>query len=123
MSAQFTFDARVISDLHKDARGYRPSADWLNWFHSTSDAMRQTLWNGLIEELEYEMKREKREQLDAIDQFNDQIEQLMDTGAKDRKQVIRWLVQSVDVGTDFSFACYLLRLPYSMEKDLQEAFR
>ena len=43
---QHDFD--LIRDLHKEARGRRPSYDWDVWFAALSLAEKQEIWDGLI---------------------------------------------------------------------------
>lgn len=42
---------RVISDLHKDARGVRPDHEWGNWWMSLSYKEKAKIFNGMVDEL------------------------------------------------------------------------
>lgn len=47
----YTFDERSVSDLHKDAYGFRPGESfWTEWQASDMDG-KQALWDLMIEDL------------------------------------------------------------------------
>jgi hypothetical protein len=49
---EYTFVEREVSDLHKDAYGFRPSYDfWREWELSDNDG-KQAIWDGMIDSLE-----------------------------------------------------------------------
>ena len=43
-------DFILIRDLHKEARGRRPSCDWDEWFAALPLAEKQAVWDGLVAE-------------------------------------------------------------------------
>ena len=49
----YDFDEQTLSDLHKDARGFRPRGEffWSNWTAADADG-KQAIWDGLIRELD-----------------------------------------------------------------------
>ena len=55
MTTEYTFDANIVSDLHKDAYGMRPTCGFWNTWNDGSDDQRQEIWDGLIKALEREM--------------------------------------------------------------------
>jgi hypothetical protein len=65
MEKQYTYDEDIVSDLYKEAFGFRPREDfWANW-NSYSDEERQVSWNQMIEFAESEADREHLERLAA----------------------------------------------------------
>ena len=42
----------LIRDLHKDARGFRPSQSWMEVFNGMTDVDQESTWNSLCDELE-----------------------------------------------------------------------
>ena len=50
--SMFTFDEQTVSDLHKDARGFRPRAAFIEGWNQSDDENKQAIWNGLLRELE-----------------------------------------------------------------------
>ena len=55
MTTQFSFDDNLYSDLHKDARGYRPRGD--HYQLTATDAEKQVLWDNLLSEMDDENAR------------------------------------------------------------------
>ena len=116
----YTFDEAIISDLHKDARGYHPRSTWWEIWSAAPDAEKQEIWDSLLDELEWESAREREEAERAVKNFESRIELLISTGARDRDTAIRWLVESLELSEidkmyGGSYVCYHLGLPYSME--------
>lgn len=110
----FTFDADIVSDLHKDARGFRPSGYWWMMWEEASDLRRQEIWDGLIDELNHCMEQERQAQARAIERFEQLVAKTIEYGAADRETAIRWIVESLDLGgyATAEYACYNLGLSY-----------
>lgn len=124
----YTFDANIVSDLHKDARGFRPSQYWWDQWSLCTDDQKQTMWDALCVELEEEMDREKLEQARALAKLLDRILETMKLGADDQKTAIKWIMEAeefsdYDMQYGPSYFCYHFGLNYSVAKELpiQEA--
>lgn len=121
----YTFDESIVSDLHKDARGFRPSQSWWNSWNSQDDAGKQATWNALLGELEDTMSEDRRREEKAVSDFEGRIELLMQIGARDRNTAIRWIVDSLDL-SDFDkmyggdYICFLMGLPYRMKETFDQ---
>ena len=62
----YTFDDNIISDLHKDARGFRPNEYfWEEWTQSPDDA-KQQIWDSLCIEMEQSMAEQKAAEAAAV---------------------------------------------------------
>jgi hypothetical protein len=115
----YTFDEAIVSDLHKDAFGFRPREYfWAEWKNS-SDTSKQVIWDDLLDSLERANEWERAEQVRAVKQFEDRIELLMNMGASSRETAIRWIIESMELSeTDKcyggSYICFELGLPYNM---------
>lgn len=124
----YTFDEQIVSDLHKDARGFRPREYfWAEW-NNSNDFDRQAIWDGLVSELNEEMDRERRAQADAIIAMHQRIQGTMLLGAKDEVQALQWIMEAeefddFDLRYGASYFCFHFNLPYSAEKEfpIQEA--
>lgn len=93
----FTFDERIVSDLHKDARYHRPGEYfWARWNSATSEE-KQAIWDGLIQELNVTMMREKEAELAAVAKFEQAVADAVAVGAGDRETAIRWLFEGADL--------------------------
>ena len=47
----YTFDADIVSDLHKDAFGRRPSEGFWDRWNSGDDDQKQEMWDDLLVDL------------------------------------------------------------------------
>ena len=93
----YTYDENIVSDLHKDARGYRPREMWWSEWNNGSDDDRQYIWDNLCRELEEEIRREQFLQEEAARAFEKRILDTQVMGAIDEDTAIRWILQSMDL--------------------------
>jgi len=124
----YTFDENIISDLHKDAFGFRPSATWYEQFAAMSDDEKQEEWDYLLRALERSMEEEARREKDAIFEFDCLVRRYMELGAANRETAIRWILDSMELGEydlmyGGSFVCYELGLPYSFASEFNPIVR
>lgn len=110
----YTFDENIVSDLHKDARGFRPSGSWWMMWEEASDLRRQEIWDNLIDEMRAEQEYEAERQAHALDRFEGLVSKTIEHGAADRETAIRWIVESLDMGeyATAEYACYQYGLSY-----------
>ena len=88
-------DFNLIRDLHKEARGVRPSYDWDVWFDSLSLVDKQGVWNGLVDESQdRENERASAEQWHCR-QFRDTIRATMRAGAPSVDDALRWMADGL----------------------------
>jgi len=119
MIMNYTYDETIISDLHKDARGFRPSQDWWAMWQDALPAGRQLIWDNLCSELDAEIERERAEQAMALQSFEKQISANLALGAGDRNTAIKWMLQGMNLSVSDlcyggSYLCFELGLNYSM---------
>jgi hypothetical protein len=124
----YTFDENIVSDLHKDARGYRPREYFWKEWKDSNGFDRQAIWDGLTNELKLEMARERQAQLNAEIKMHQRIQGTMLVGAKDEVQAIKWIMEAeefsdIDLQYGASYFCFHFGLSYSAEKEfpIQEA--
>ena len=120
----YTFDKAIVSDLHKDAWGFRPSSYWWYRWNEGSDATKQSMWNSLTVDLEVAMAEEKAEFDRAIAEYEVRLAGYISIGAKDRATAIRWLVQSLELTEadkwyGAEYICYRLGLPHLMQSEFK----
>ena len=114
-----TFDENTVSDLHKDAYGFRPREQFWSEWNSASNDLKQIIWNDLLVDLERAIELEDNQKLAAINAFELEIATAIDLGASSRDDAVRWVVQSMDLDDidlmhGGSYICYIKDLPYSM---------
>ena len=121
----YSFDENTVSDLHKDAYGFRPGESfWSKWKSSTDD-QKEKIWSSLIRELDYSMEQEKLAYEKAVAEFEAQVKMNMSFGAKSREQAIKWIVDALDMKEchDAGYVCYTLGIPYNMSKEFEPFVR
>ena len=121
----YTFDESIVSDLHKDAFGYRPREYfWAEW-NNSADSEKQVIWDDLLEAFERANEWERAEEAAAVKQFEGRIELLMNMGASNRETAIRWIIESMNLSENDkryggSYICFELGLPHNMKKTFDE---
>ena len=95
----YTYDSRTVSDLHKDAYGFRPSAYFMaEWDACTRDD-KQSIWDGLLVDLEQSIDREKQEAAYCVAAFEKMVATSIALGARDRQTALRWIsAEDIDKG-------------------------
>lgn len=99
----YTYSDSCYSDLHKDARGCRPSFGNMEYWESLSPAEKQKQWDGLIEEMNARHEAELREEREAIRDFEARIKETMAVGAETREQAIAWMMIAEDLVPGYDF--------------------
>lgn len=100
----YTFDSNIVSDLHKDARGFRPSEAWWEGWIFASDDRKQAIWDSLCAELSDTMDREREAEAAALRQFERYVERCLVMGAADTETAVRWILEGE--GFDDIDYCY-----------------
>lgn len=116
----YTFDENILSDLHKDARGVRPSQGWMQMWSELSDESKQKVWNNLLEELREAISYERRQEEIAAFNFQKRISDAIELGAKDEETAIRWILEGeefklYDYQHGADYAAYHFGLAYRNE--------
>jgi hypothetical protein len=89
----YTFDSNIVSDLHKDARGFRPSEYFWEEWDQCGDDNRQAMWDGLLRELEDTMAEDRRREAVALARFEDLLARTRQAGAGDDETAVRWILE------------------------------
>jgi hypothetical protein len=87
----YTFNSNIVSDLHKDARGFRPTEYFWEEWDQCGDDNRQSMWDSLCRELEETMAAEQAAQEQALANFKTQIKEMRKLGAETTRQAIKWI--------------------------------
>jgi len=113
----YTFDENIVSDLYKEARNHRPRETfWFVWNLST-DAEKQEIWDGLLEEADYEADMENQRKERAVKQFAKMIQDTIALGASNEEAAIDWLLEAegftlYDYQYGADYIAYHFDLPY-----------
>lgn len=124
----YTFDENIVSDLHKDARGFRPSEYFWEEWTQCGDDTRQAMWDSLIEELNETMDRERAAEARAALALTERLEKMYELGATSEVQALQWIMEAeefedYDLRYGADYFCFHFGLSYSTKNDLpiQEA--
>ena len=120
----YTFDEQIVSDLHKDARGYRPDEYFWEEWTQCGDDTRQSMWDTLLEELAAELARERDAYARAEIEFHQRVQGAMLLGAADELTAIRWILEAEqftdnDLAYGSDYVAFHFGLPYKGEFDEQ----
>ena len=107
-----------ISDVHKDAYGFRPRGDWTDW---TVPQLKEEL-DRLHDAAHEEAVRIETMENESWVELKKHFANLVDMGAKDFRQALEWDMQAEDCVhegfNDYGFYCYNKRIAYRKESVL-----
>ena len=105
-----------ISDVHKDAYGFRPRGLYNDLSVPELKLALDKLYEAASEEADRIHLMEKRAWLALKSHYAN----LVSMGAKDFRQALAWDMEAEDVESwDFGFYCYHKNIPYSKERVLE----
>lgn len=118
----YTFDDKIVSDLHKDTYGSRPGEYFWGEWNNASDDEKQKIWDNLCAALEREIAEEKERDKLAVAAFEARVADIIVSGAGNRETALRWILQGMDLDeNDLMYGgdkvCYDLGLPYAMRHE------
>ena len=121
----YTFDENTVSDLHKDARGFRPSEYFWEEWTQMPDQFKQKIWDSLCEELSDTMAAEREAEAAALQAFTKRVIATQLAGAGDIRTAIRWILEGegfddIDYCYGASYCAYHFGLAY--DNPLREDF-
>lgn len=109
----YTFDENLISDLHKDAYGFRPDQSYWNLFAAANPDQKQAIWDNLLKDLNRSIEQDQKEEQEAIAKFENRIDNLIHD-VTNRKAIVAWLLKEAD-GDEEHFE-FLNNLPFGYLK-------
>lgn len=110
----YTFDENILSDLHKDAYGFRPRSEefWAEWDSADNDG-KQRIWDGLLDAVDRAIETEREIQQEAIAEFESTVRSIMATVAgSTREDAIRYLHDQFDTQGSIESLEYELGVPF-----------
>ena len=97
---KYTYSDDLVSDLHKDAWGHRPSEKfWFHWEIADKDA-KQAIWNNLIDDMVKNDAEEARIKAENASNLAKRIKDTCKLGAKNYRTAIRWILQADELEED-----------------------
>jgi len=89
----YTYSDELISDLHKDARGFRPHEAFYEGWTQSDDDNKQAIWDGLCREMDRREEMEARNEAYLLAKFKEEVQSYIELGAGDRQTALRWMTQ------------------------------
>ena len=104
-----TFCSDIISDLYKEAYGFRPGLSFIETWNEMSDAEKQAEWDSLCDECDRTWQNEEDSEAYALDAFMQRLDDIQSLSPNlDTDDAIRWILQA----EDFSDHDYLYGASY-----------
>lgn len=103
MSGKYTYSDSCYSDLHKDARGSRPSFGNQAYWDELTPAEKQKQWDALCDELAQRQDQERLEERRSIDRFEYLIRNTIEAGAANRAEALRLILEQAAAEEPFAF--------------------
>jgi len=109
----YTFNADVLSDLHKDAYGFRPGEYfWADW-DARDDDGKQRIWDNLLDDLDRALENEREYHQEAIANLEDRIQFMMNTVAGcQREDALRYLHDVYATNGSVEYLEHCLGVPF-----------
>jgi hypothetical protein len=109
----YTFDENILSDLHKDAYGFRPRENfWFDWDYATPD-QKQKIWDDLFDFAAVRADEERQAQLAAEAAFEQHVERTVRLVAgSTREDAIRYMHDSFNTNGSTEYLEYCLGVRY-----------
>ena len=110
----YTFDENILSDLHKDAYGFRPRSEefWAAWDAADNDG-KQRIWDNLLDDLDRALETEREYQQEAIADLEDRIRFMISTVVGcTREDAIRYLHDVYDTNGNVESLEFELGVPF-----------
>jgi len=105
----FTYCDDIISDLHKDAYGFRPGQRFFDDWSEYTPTEKQEVWDSLISTMEHNQKEEARHEAANLAKFREQVAATMKFCDCNWKKAVEFLAdaEGEDIDNDQAFDYFL----------------
>ena len=118
MTMQFTYDDSLISDLHKDCWGFRPSVYYMSTWKAMTPEQKQEEWDYMSNHVEKSLRQEEEAEQKTYDAWNASISNIADTAGVSWAEAIRYDMGIKNASDDIGYYCYQLGLSYTRESEI-----
>ena len=120
---KYTYSDDLVSDLHKDAWGHRPSEKfWFHWEIADKDA-KQAIWDNLIDDMVKNDAEEAKIKADNASKLAKRIKDTCKLGAKNYRTAIRWILQADELEEDHYYEGGHLAWEYNLAYRHKKLFK
>jgi len=114
----FTYDESIVSDLHKDAYGYRPREDFWSRWSTMNPEQKQEEWEFLLKTMDEAIELEHRAQEKNHGNWLNHINSIIKLTNRTRAEAIELDMEVMDVQGDVGYYCYKWDMSYSVEDEI-----
>lgn len=123
----YTFDENIVSDLHKEAYGFRPREGWWNMWAAFNADQKQSTWDSLIADLDDAIEQQEQQEAKAFVEFRKLLKSTMAMCNVDWKNALRILMEAQDIDPsasdqDFDYFLWQHDLGYEKRQEIREKF-
>ena len=123
----FTYSDDIISDLHKDAYGFRPSQRFFDDWAEYTPAEKQECWDMLCEEMERSMKEQAAAEAVALVEFRKQVAATMKFCDCNWKKAVEFLADAegddIDYDQDFDYFLWKQGVGYEDRAKIRRLYK
>ena len=120
---KYTYSDELVSDLHKDAWGFRPREKfWFYWEISDQDA-KQAIWDNLIDDMVKNQAEEIQFKKDNASMLAQRIREVCKLGAQNYRTAIKWILEADELESDFQYGGDHLARHYHIEYRHSKLFK
>ena len=120
---KYTYSDELVSDLHKDAWGFRPREKfWFRWEIADQDA-KQAIWDNLIDDMVKHQAEEIQTKKDNASMLAERIKRVCKLGAQNYRTAIKWILEADELEPDFQFGGDHLAWHYHIEYRHSKLFK
>ena len=123
----YTFADELISDLHKDAYGFRPSQRFFDDWAEYTPAEKQETWDSLIATMEYNQKEEERIEAANLVEFRKQVAATMKFCDCNWKKAVEFLADAegddINCDQDFDYFLWKQGIGYNDRAKIRNLFK
>ena len=120
---KYSYSDNLVSDLHKDAWGSRPSQIfWLNWEKADQDT-KQTIWDNLIDDMVRNDAEEIKAKKENASNLAKRIKEVCKLGAKNYRTAVRWIIEADELEPDLYYQGDHLAWEYNIDYKHKKLFQ
>ena len=114
---KISYDENIISDLHKDAYGFRPDSSFWATFAVFNPIQKQALWDSMIADLNRSIEDEEEGYKMAAEEFEARIDSLMHDSPT-RQDVVNWFLRAENHQNEIDSFEFINGLPFGYLKKM-----
>jgi hypothetical protein len=123
----YTYEDNIISDLHKDAYGFRPTQRFFDDWAEYTPAEKQECWDMLCEEMDRSMKEQAAAEAAALVEFRKQVAATMKFCDCNWKKAVEFLADAEDDDIDcdqyFDYFLWKQGIGYSDRAKIRKLYK